>query len=426
MFKKLAALDPRPHLSGGRLLLVSGLVTAAVFGTRPLTSYRALALDASVLDLGVIASSFAVFALLASIPVGRAVDRFGQRRAIVAGCTTVAAGCLLAWVAPSIPVLAVSQAVLGLGQLTVVVAAHAAIATNGPLAARDRRIGTYMTVASLGQAIGPFLSGLLADPRSDGGPATFLALATTAALLAAAVAATLKLAPGASQSGGGASAVRPASIRRALRQPSMRSALVGSIALLAAIDLLIAYLPLIGEERGIPPATIGLLLGTLGLAQMVARLFIGPILRVLGHARLLIVACAVPAVLIPLLAVVSPPLVPVALTVGLVAVTGVFLGLGQPVTVTLVALTAEPGGSGLAMSMRMAANRLGQTLIPIAAAGAAGRAGAGGIFVIIGIVLGGAVGYIGWQDRNGRLLAMGHPPSEPVAAGGAALLGPEP
>src|SRR5574338_921990 len=395
MHNGLRFLDLRGHLSGGRLLVVSVLVTAAVFGTRPLISYRALALNASVVELGRIASSFAIFALVPSIPVGRAVDRFGQQRAIVLGSLVVAIGCLLAWASPSVLSVALSEAVLGLGQLTVVVGSHSALATNGPVASRDMRIGTYMTVASLGQSVGPLVAGVLLD---RGAGDVFLALGALGALFGAGVGTTLGLirpaARGAQETAGGPL------IRRMLGKPTMRSALVASIALLAAVDLMIAYLPLIGEERGIPPATIGLLLGTLGLAQMVARLFIGPLLAVLGHARTLIIAGAVPAVAIPLIAFVSPPLVPAALTVVLVAVIGLFLGLGQPVTVTLAAVSAEPGASGVAMSMRMAANRLGQTVIPVAAAGAAGRAGATGIFVTIGVFLAATIGYVGWEIRR--------------------------
>src|SRR5574338_604600 len=353
MHNGLRFLDLRGHLSGGRLLVVSALVTAAVFGTRPLISYRALALNASVVELGLIASSFAIFALVASIPVGRAVDRFGQQRAIVLGSLVVAIGCLLAWASPSVLSLALSQ------------------------------------------SVGPLVAGVLLD---RGAGDLFLALGALGALLGAGVGTTLGLirpaARGAQETAGGPL------IRRMLGKPTMRSALVASIALLAAVDLMIAYLPLIGEERGIPPATIGLLLGTLGLAQMVARLFIGPLLAVLGHARTLIIAGAVPAVAIPLIAFVSPPLVPAALTVVLVAVIGLFLGLGQPVTVTLAAVSAEPGASGVAMSMRMAANRLGQTVIPVAAAGAAGRAGATGIFVTIGVFLAATIGYVGWEIRR--------------------------
>jgi MFS family permease len=164
----------------------------------------------------------------------------------------------------------------------------------------------------------------------------------------------------------------------------MRQALIGSIAALAAVDLLITYLPVFGTERGLPPAVIGLMLATLGISQLISRLFMGRLVRRIGHVRLLLIALIVPGILVPILTIVSTEFVLIAIMVGV----GLALGLGQPMTLALVARAAEPGGQGLAMSLRLAGNRIGQLTIPVLIGATAGQLGANGILIAIGGILG--------------------------------------
>src|SRR4051812_38221063 len=100
------------------------LATAAVFGVRPLISYRALALGATAFEIGLIASSFAVLGLLGAVPVGRLTDRFGGRPLSVSGCLVSALALLLVGFANTLLLLAVAQAVLGLGQLMMAIGSH--------------------------------------------------------------------------------------------------------------------------------------------------------------------------------------------------------------------------------------------------------------------------------------------------------------
>jgi MFS family permease len=392
------------------LLVLATFVAAAVFGSRPLISYKALALGAGTVEIGLVASAFALFAILASIPVGRLVDRTGERPIVLTGTLVIAVGCLVALLAPSTTWLAVSQSALGLGQLMVVVGSHAVLAYRGDTARRDERIAVYVTFVSVGHSAGPGLAGVLADPAViANGQAVFFTGAISAALVAAVLASRLPSGPGRLVDGGSAPASAP-SMRRTLSRLPMRQALAGSIATLAAIDLLIAYLPVFGTERGLAPTVIGIMLGTLGLSQLVSRLFMARLIRAFGHVRILLGAMALPALLIPLLAVLTQE----PLLVLLMVPVGLSLGLGQPMTLALVAGAADPGGQGLAMGMRLAGNRFGQLTIPVLVGATAGQLGASGIMIAVGGILGAASVYLVGRGA-GPGGGQPHPRRDPAA-----------
>ena len=71
------------------------------------------------------------------------------------------------------------------------------------------------------------------------------------------------------------------------------------------IDVLIAYLPLLGEARGIAPAFIGLLLSVRAASGLIARVALPAMLRWLGRARvlfltLLLAAAAMAGLVLPI------------------------------------------------------------------------------------------------------------------------------
>jgi MFS family permease len=90
----LLALIRRPGLSAG--LAMSALATTVVMATLvvgPFYLSGALALDAA--GVGLVMSSGPIVAALAGVPAGRAVDRLGARRMIVAGLLAMAVGCVI-------------------------------------------------------------------------------------------------------------------------------------------------------------------------------------------------------------------------------------------------------------------------------------------------------------------------------------------
>jgi MFS family permease len=70
-----------------------------------------------------------------------------------------------------------------------------------------------------------------------------------------------------------------------------------------------------------------------------------------------------------------------------VAIAGLALGVGQPLTMSLVSRLAPPEDRALAISARLTANRVGQFLVPASAGAIAGAAGAGSVFLGLAALL---------------------------------------
>lgn len=368
------------------MLATNALVHATVYAVRPLATYRALDLHASAAGVGLVASTFALFSLFMAVPAGRWVDRWGEPPFIFLGSALTAIGALAAGWAGSVSELAATQALLGLGHLLTVVASQALIANRTDESIRDDRVGLYTVMASLGQLAGPALVGLVAGGAH--GRALQPAFVLTAALTAAAAALAWPLARSAGPAPRAPGrAARPlagiAQVARMLRRPGMLPAMLASLTVLSSIDILGAYLPVLGELRGLPVTVVGFLLSLRAALSMVSRLFMAALLRRFERGPLLFACMALPA-----LAVAALPWIPGVLGLGVaMALAGLGLGLGQPLTMTWVANRAPREERGTALGVRLSGNRLGQLIMPAMVGAVAGALGVAAIFWIVAATL---------------------------------------
>ena len=76
------------------------------------------------------------------------------------------------------------------------------------------------------------------------------------------------------------------------------------------------------------------------------------------------------------------------LSAGLMFIGGFFLGLGQPITMTLITQAVPSNWRSTALAVRLLGNRLGQVVMPLAAGLVAGSAGpAGAILLACGLLV---------------------------------------
>lgn len=373
-----------------------------------MVSYVALSLGAGPAEIGLIASSFAILAIGGAIPLGRLIDRIGERPVMVVGAVISAVTCLVLPFLGSIVLLAVAQAALGVGQMFAVVGSHTLLANRGPESKRAGRIGLYTSAASLGHALGPgFAGAIIGRELTREASVIALVVAAGAAALAAMVGLGIRNEPRSAAAQRHAGATK-GSVIGTLRAPGMIPALTAGIIALTAVDLLVAYLPVYGEERRIAPATIGFGLAVLALAQMVSRLGLGRLLARFSHAVIVIVSVAVAGLVIPLLIL---PLGEPGL-LAIMAIAGLGLGLAQPLTIVWVAIATPPANRGLAMGVRMSGNRLGQLVVPVGVGVTAGQFGVSAIFLTVAAMLAVAAGYV---FRERRWLGPISSPTAPAA-----------
>ncbi|MGH3812396.1 MAG: MFS transporter [Pseudonocardiaceae bacterium] len=381
-------------------LAVTFLMQVAVNAVRPTVSYRALALGADNVQLGLIAAGFALLSLVFAIPIGRMIDRRGEMPFVILGVLLVSAVAFVLVGVSAIWALFVSQAVLGLGQVLTTLGMQALIA-NSEATHRDSRFGTFTVMVSLGQFVGPAASGFVSQHVATPAALTWgrgMDLVGSSVFLAAAGAGLLGFLlaffsrpAGSTTRGGPSSSGAPdasmlSSVVRVLQQPKAPQAMFASIAVLTTTDLLVAYLPAYGETTGLSATTVGLLLSVRAGASLVSRVFMGPLVRRVGRGRLLTLSTTLPALVLAPLPLVDAP----ALLFSSMVVAGLGLGLGQPLSLVWIAQAAPENMRGTAVAVRLSGNRLGQVAIPAVVGGIVGSAGLGAVFVLLAMMLAGS------------------------------------
>ena len=382
-------LTPRPGRALWAVVLANTLLVQLVtFAIRPATVYRALEIGMPTALLGTLSASFALMPMLLALPSGVLADRVGERvLAVIAGICLTAATVTLTLSSDGVVRLFAGTILLGLGQLCGVIAQQTWVANLGSGSALDGAFGRYTFAASLGQALGPATLTVLggSSVRPDTAPLFVVGLAASVCALGTA----LGLRRSATSCGSSGSERPGAGL---IRLPGLKLALLTSCVVLAAVDITMAYLPALGVERGIPSATIGVLLVVRALASMTSRIGLGRLVGRLGRRRVLVAFTASAAAAIALCAVPTPLWVLLLA----VAAAGVGLGVGQPLTMSWLAEAAPEGARGRAMSLRLVGNRAGQVALPSLTGLVAAGSGASGVLALTGA----ALGAVAWSART--------------------------
>ncbi|CAL9649788.1 hypothetical protein SUDANB1_06569 [Streptomyces sp. enrichment culture] len=365
-----------------RLVIAFGFAQGAVSMARPAVSYRALALGADERAIGVIAGVYALLPLFAAVPLGRRTDHGRCAPLLPVGVVLISGGCALSGVAGSLWTMAVWSGVMGLGHLCFVIGAQSLVARQSAPREQDRNFGHFTIGAALGQLVGPIAAGALIGGEDMAGSSA-LALIAAGATAAVAFTSLWRIEDRRTASTSRADKGDRVPVRGILRTRGVPAGIFISLAVLSATDILTAYLPVVGEHRGIAPSVIGILLSLRAAATIACRLVLTPLLRLLGRTLLLTVTCLLAALLC---AGIALPVPVWALGLLLVAL-GFCLGVGQPLSMTTVVQAAPDDARSTALALRLTGNRLGQVAAPAAAGLIAGVAGVAAPFVMLGVLL---------------------------------------
>jgi MFS family permease len=363
---------------------------------RPLISYKVLALGGDSVAVGLTSASFALLPVAIALWLGRMSDRRASMKGItVAGTLLLAVGPFLLSAAPSLLLVGLASAVLGVGHLCFTIAGQSAIARFVPLSRMDAAFGWFTAAFSLGQLVGPLVAGLAMGSAGNVPADTRLMDVNTALVLAGAIAvlampvalgASTKERANAPKTAKAAPAKAPPSksVAHLLGIPTVKTNMLASLALLATTDIIVAFLPLLGEENGIAPIGIGVLLAIRAAASIASRLLLPVMLSRWSRTGLITASLVGAGVTLAILPWLFGNLVLAAV---ILAIVGFFLGLGQPITMTLITQAVPPDARGAALALRLLGNRLGQVALPIGAGLLAAPAGPGGALWMSSAVL---------------------------------------
>ncbi len=138
-------------------------------------SILAIAMPAIRVDLGAslaqeqwISNAYALTLSALILAGGAAGDRFGLRRAFVAGIALFVVSSLACAMAPGPGVLIAFRAIQGIGAAIMVPGSLAIIAKAYPKSERGRAIGIWAAASALTTALGPVLGGLVLSAFGDG------------------------------------------------------------------------------------------------------------------------------------------------------------------------------------------------------------------------------------------------------------------
>lgn len=371
------------------VLLTQFVVQVSVSLVRPVSSYRLLAIGADATAVGLVAAAFALPAMMLALPLGRWTDGAEvPGRVLVLGSASAALAALMLSRSGSVVELGLWTGLLGIGHLLVVVGAQSLVAADdsgadGGLAA----FGWLTLAAALGQTAGPLLGGYLSEasgstPTSD---STAFALSTAAVIGVLGVPVSLAALRVPRRPRDHERVVAGAgSARTLLRIAGVPTALLASFGAKGSVDLLSAFLPLLGTQIGLPPRTVGVLLGVSAASSIVARIAMPALVRRTRPVRLLAATTAASAVCI-----LAVPLGRDAFLLGvLLAALGFLLALAQTVTMVWVVALVPAANSGAALGLRLAGNRVGQVSVPGVAGLLAGPAGVPAMFYVLAATLG--------------------------------------
>jgi MFS family permease len=278
-------------------------------------------------------------------------------------------------------------ALLGTSQIFITISMQTVSARIAPPGKLAGFIGNYLMANVIGQSIGPYVVGWAGGSASIPPTQFLFELGIGSGLLTFA---TLLMLRPAKRPAGAVKATKPISLREAIRLPGLPVVFLASVATTASQDLLLVYMPLLGAERGLTVADVGVLLAIRALSSMLSRMFFGWSLSKLGHQRFLLLstfgsAAGYLALAVPL------PLVAMGVTI---SVLGAALGTSITLSIARALAISSAETRGTVNSLRIMGNRGGQMVMPTLAGLFAAAAGISATFVVIGAFLAVVTGVV--------------------------------
>jgi MFS family permease len=367
-----------------KLLWSSAITQGVIYILRPMITYRALELNASAAAIGLIAAAYALLPVFMALTFGRWVGVLGEGKFVIFGTLGLAISSVMMLLADSILFLTIAAAISGTAHLACMVGGQTMVSLKSNPNKYQENFGYYTFSASLGQMVGPIIATIVA------GTSGALPQSISHAFVAALIFSVLALIPVAhwrndaptvkaakSETGTLASA------GKLLRNKKVFAAIYTSLAISSVGDILVVFLPLFGSEKNFSSTSIGIIIAVRAGASMLSRLMLGKLSARYSTMQILLYSNIVSIVMCALMGFAPNPWI-LALVVLLA---GFSLGVGQPLTMSLVSLATKPEERALAVSARLTGNRFGQFIIPAGAGALASSSGSSAVFIALSILL---------------------------------------
>jgi MFS family permease len=367
------------------ILFHSALLQSSIYVIRPMITYRGLELNATASTIGVIGAIYALLPVILAVFFGRSVEIIGEKKFLILGSVGILISALFLAQAKTVLVLAVFTACAGVAHLAVMVGGQTIVSKKSMQASYDKNFGLYTFSASLGHMIGPILGGIAAGSNGS------LAKSTSNAFFLAACLAVIGVIPILfakrdliNHSHERKESVEKVLVSRILSNKDIRAAIITSLIISSVSDILVVFLPLLGQAKNYTPFQVGLLLSLRAGMAMLSRLFLGNLSKTFTARNVMILSGLVSTISCGLLFTTSN----LFMTAVTISIVGFSLGIGQPLTMAWVSRSSQLNERAMAISLRLTGNRLGQFVFPLIAGLTAGSLGIGSVFLVMSATLG--------------------------------------
>ncbi len=325
-------------------------------GSRLTLTLQAVHLQASPFQIGLLMSLLMVVSSFIAVPVGRWADRIGFQRPTLIGLALLAAAGLLGWAFPQMLVLGATSVLVGTGYMLAHVAMNNAIGHASTPQTRAQAFGAMAVAFSVSGLVGPLVSGFAIDHGGHG--MAFLVMAVIPFVAAALMRWPRPLADTATD---GQAAAGRGGVMELLRHPPLRTVFLVSGLISMGWDVFMFLLPLHGVRIGLSATAIGILVGAFGAGSFASRMAIPWMIRAFQERGMLVATLALTAACYLAFPFCTSfqALLPLAFLIGAV------LGCGQPLSMSMVHVTAPPGRSGEAVGIRSSITSISQTVLPL-------------------------------------------------------------
>lgn len=392
------------------LVAFSFLSQTALNLARPQMSYKLLGLGANEALIGMLTALYALVPVFMAIGFGRYTERVvNLRYTVMAGGILIGVGAAVMALAPHIVGVALASVLLGFGHLIFVIASQASVARYSTDAGLDKGFGWQTAGISAGQLLGPLLGGLVLGNSTGDARMHLINLSLWVGAGFALISIPLMLWPirvrimpaltsdipvvtetptspnkpridirkdASPRSTPGVGATEEKATTWAiLKKPGITSHMYASLAMLSITDILVSFLPLVGESVGVSPAWVGVLLAIRSAASIASRSSLTAMTQKWNRTQLVITSLLVSCVVI---AVVPLCLTSTWISVLAMIVGGFFVGIAQPLSMTMIIKQVPMSWRSPALAVRLMGNRLGQVFIPLVAGAIAAPMGPAG------------------------------------------------
>jgi predicted MFS family arabinose efflux permease len=338
------------------LVAMTVLAHIAFTGGRVALSLYAIKLHASPLTVGLLVSLLSVIPMLLSVHLGRWTDRVGIYKPAVLALTGEVVGAVLPALHESLAALCASSVVLGTSFMLMHIAVNNATGHESTPATRTQAFTRLAIGFSLSSMLGPVIAGFTIDHLGHG--ATFAVLVIFPLLPLLVLLWTRQQQPVHVRS---LPPPEGAHVMDLLRNAPLRAVFIVSGLLNMAWDMFTFMVPVQGTQIGLSASSIGLIMGSFGVATLIVRLAMPLLTRRVSEWQTLTFAMAVAAIVYSLFPLVTGLSVLMLLAFAL----GLGMGMAQPTVLSLIHRTAPPGRTGEAIGVRTTFLNSSQVFMPI-------------------------------------------------------------